>query len=282
MKKDLAPIRWIVCLIAAALVAACSDADQTAQTQVVRKKLVAQADRTQPAPKVAAAPAPQAETTQLAQAKPPEPGPHSPPPKPKDPPPKPKDAPPPPTQAPPAAPVPVQPAQAVPAPVVVAKAATAPEALPPAAPAASKPEAAMAANNNPVAALLNIQAPLPYSAKNKVDPFEPLLREEAAQAAVAKLTGKKRAPQSPLEKIDLGQLKLVAVIAASTGNRAVVEEASGKGYILREGTFVGMNSGKVVDIALDKITVEEEFEDVYGKTILQKKEITLPKPPGEL
>jgi type IV pilus assembly protein PilP len=186
-----------------------------------------------------------------------------------------------PTQAPPAAPVPVQPAQAAPAPLVVAAAATAPEILPPPAPAASRAESA-AANDNPVAALLNIQAPLPYSAKNKVDPFEPLLREEAAQAAVAKLTAKKRAPQSPLEKIDLGQLKLVAVIAASTGNRALVEEASGKGYILREGTFVGMNSGKVVNIALDKITVEEEFEDVYGKTILQKKEITLPKPPGEL
>jgi type IV pilus assembly protein PilP len=281
MKKDLAPIRWIVCLLAAALVAACSDADQTAQTQVVRKKLVAQG---QPAPK-AAAPAP-AQTTaaavEIAQAKPPEPGPPTAPPKPKDHAPKPKDAPPPPTQAPPAAAVSVQPAQAAPAPLVVATAATAPGALPQPAPAAARPESATAVNDNPVAALLNIQAPLPYSAKNKADPFEPLLREEAAQAAAGKLTAKKRAPQSPLEKIDLGQLKLVAVIAASTGNRALVEEASGKGYILREGTFVGMNSGKVVGIGLDKITVEEEFEDVYGKTVLQKKEITLPKPPGEL
>jgi type IV pilus assembly protein PilP len=278
MKKDYALIRWIVCLVAAALVAACSDADQTAQTQVVRKKLVAQ---TQPAPKAAVpAPAPKAAAVEIAQSTPPEPGPHSPPPKPKDPPPKPKE-PSAPTQAPPATTVPVQPAQAAPAPLVVAAAATAPAMSPPPAPAPSKAESA-AANDNPVAALLNIQAPLPYSAKNKVDPFEPLLREEAAQAAVAKLTAKKRAPQSPLEKIDLGQLKLVAVIAAATGNRALVEEASGKGYILREGTFVGMNSGKVVNIGLDKITVEEEFEDVYGKTILQKKEITLPKPPGEL
>jgi hypothetical protein len=37
-----------------------------------------------------------------------------------------------------------------------------------------------------------------------------------------------------------------------------------------------------VDIASDKVLVEEEFEDVYGKTIIQKKEITIPKPPGEL
>jgi type IV pilus assembly protein PilP len=93
---------------------------------------------------------------------------------------------------------------------------------------------------------------------------------------------KKRDPQSPLEKIDLGQLKLVAIIAAPSGNRALVEESSGKGYILRQGTYVGLNSGKVVDIAIDKVMVEEEFEDAYGKTITQKKEITLPKPPGEL
>jgi len=271
MKKDLAPIRWIVCLIVAAFVTACSDADQTAQTQVVRKKLVAQADRAQPAPKVAPAPAPKAEATEIAQGKPPEPGPPTAPPKPKDPTP--------PTQAPPAAPMP---AQAVPAPVVVAAAATAPEALPQPAPSVRTPSSAVVVSDNQVAALLNIQAPIPYSAKNKIDPFEPLLREEAAQAAVAKLTAKKRAPQGPLEMIDLGQLKLVAVIAAPTGNRALVEEATGKGYILRTGTFVGLNSGKVVDISLEKILVEEEFEDVYGKTILQKKEITLPKPPGEL
>src|SRR5512135_3552940 len=116
MKKDLAPIRWIVCLIAAAFVTACSDADQTAQPQVVRKKLIAQADRAQPAPKAAPAPAPKAEATEIAQGKPPEPGPPTAPPRPKDLPPKPKD-PPPPTQAPPAAPMP---AQTVPAPVVVA------------------------------------------------------------------------------------------------------------------------------------------------------------------
>jgi type IV pilus assembly protein PilP len=133
-----------------------------------------------------------------------------------------------------------------------------------------------------VAALLNLQAQALYNPKGKVDPFVPLLRDEPVQAAGSKLMRKKRDPQSPLEKIDLGQLKLVAIIAAPSGNRALVEESTGKGYILREGTYVGLNSGKVVDIAIDKVMVEEEFEDAFGKTITQKKEITLPKPPGEL
>ncbi len=140
----------------------------------------------------------------------------------------------------------------------------------------------LAVTDAQAAALLNLHAQAPYNAKGKVDPFEALLRDESVAAAAAKLKAKKRDPQSPLEKIDLGQLKLVAIIAAPSGNRALVEESSGKGYILREGTYVGMNSGKVVNIAIDKVLVEEEFEDAFGKTITQKKEITLPKPPGEL
>jgi len=149
-------------------------------------------------------------------------------------------------------------------------------------PQARKLETALAATDSQVAALLNLQAQAPYNPQGKADPFEALLRDESAQAVGGKLMRKKRDPQSPLEKIDLGQLKLVAIIAAPSGNRALVEESSGKGYILREGTYVGLNSGKVVNIAIDKVMVEEEFEDAYGKTINQKKEITLPKPPGEL
>lgn len=155
-------------------------------------------------------------------------------------------------------------------------------ATPPPVPAPEPRSKNMAVTDAEVAALLNLHAQAPYNAKGKVDPFEALLRDESAPAASGKLKAKKRDPQSPLEKIDLGQLKLVAIVAAPSGNRALVEESSGKGYILREGTYVGLNSGKVVDIALDKVMVEEEYEDAYGKTITQKKEITLPKPPGEL
>ncbi len=74
----------------------------------------------------------------------------------------------------------------------------------------------------------------------------------------------------------------MAIVASPSGNRALVEQSSGKGFILKPGTYVGLNSGKVVEITIEKVMIEEEYEDVYGKTITQKKEITLPKPPGEL
>ena len=118
-----------------------------------------------------------------------------------------------------------------------------------------------------------------YNAIGKIDPFEPLFREKPV--SVKKKTGKKRIPQTPLERIDLSQLKLVGIILASSGNRALVEESSGKGYVIKKGTYIGVNSGKVVKIKKEKVVVEEEFEDVFGKSKLRQREIKLPKPPGE-
>ena len=119
-----------------------------------------------------------------------------------------------------------------------------------------------------------------YNPKGKIDPFEPLFREKPS-VAVVKKKRKKRVPRTPLEKIDLSQLKLVGIILASSGNRALVEESSGKGYVIKNGTYVGTNAGKVVKIEKDKVVVAEEYEDVLGNVSLRNKEIKLPKPPGE-
>jgi len=79
----------------------------------------------------------------------------------------------------------------------------------------------------------------------------------------------------------LSQLKLVGIILAPSGNRALVQEASGKGYIIKKGTYIGTNAGKVVEIEKEKVVVEEELTDIVGNLQLQKKELHLPKPSGE-
>ncbi|CAB1064260.1 hypothetical protein D1BOALGB6SA_9052 [Olavius sp. associated proteobacterium Delta 1] len=117
-----------------------------------------------------------------------------------------------------------------------------------------------------------------YNPTGKIDPFEPLIR-----VAVAKRTKKKikRIPRTPLERIELSQLKLVGIILASSGNRALVEESSGKGYVIKKGTYIGTNGGKIVQIQKEIVYVEEKFEDVFGKIQSRKRELKLPKPPGE-
>ena len=121
-----------------------------------------------------------------------------------------------------------------------------------------------------------------YNPKGKVDPFEPLFREKTVVAKTAKKKRKKRVPRTPLERIDLSQLKLVAIVLAKSGNRAMVEESSGKGYIISKGTYIGTNSGKVTNIQRHKVIVAEEIEDVMGNVSIRKTELKLPKPPGEL
>lgn len=118
-----------------------------------------------------------------------------------------------------------------------------------------------------------------YNPKGKVNPFEPLFRER--QRVASKSKRKKRVPRTPLEKIDLSQLKLVGIVMATSGNKALVEESNGKGYVIRKGTYIGTNAGKVVEIENNKVVVAEEYEDVVGNVTLRNKELTLPKPPGE-
>lgn len=146
-----------------------------------------------------------------------------------------------------------------------------------------KPEAAKESNTTgPLTASTGLSDGLPpiYDGTGKIDPFEPLFRE---QQGIAKKTKKKikRVPRTPLERIDLAQLKLVGIILAASGNRALVEESSGKGYVIKKGTYIGTNGGKIVKIQKERVYVEEKFEDVFGKIQTRQRELKLPKPPGE-
>jgi type IV pilus assembly protein PilP len=124
-----------------------------------------------------------------------------------------------------------------------------------------------------------------YDPKERLNPFIPLFREDKKEEVVADQTEtrkrKKRIPQTPLEKISLNQLKLVAIIRTSSGNKALVEDNTGKGFIIKNGTYIGLNSGIVTQINASSMNVEEEIENLLGELILQNTEIKLQKPAGE-
>ncbi len=123
-----------------------------------------------------------------------------------------------------------------------------------------------------------------YDPKGRFDPFEPLFKDEKVQAqpVVSKSRKRKRRiPQTPLERISLAQLKVSAIIRSPRGNRALVEDATGKGYVIRKGTYIGLNAGKVVAILKDKVIIEEETENLLGEFTIQKRELKLQKPAGE-
>jgi len=118
-----------------------------------------------------------------------------------------------------------------------------------------------------------------YDPTGKVDPFAALFSKES-NTNVSDDTKPKR-PLTPLEKIDVSQLQLVAVLLAKSGNRAMVEDATGKPYILTPGTFVGMNSGVVANILKDRVVIEEKSKDFLGRETSSTRELKLQKPLGE-
>ncbi len=117
-----------------------------------------------------------------------------------------------------------------------------------------------------------------YSAKGKIDPFLPLIRTE--EKAVAGTDVREKKPQrvlTPLEKLDLSQIRLVAVVLAESDNLAMVEETSGKGYVVRIGTYIGKNEGRVEKILKDRIVIKEVVKNFRGETVSHSREMKLHK-----
>jgi type IV pilus assembly protein PilP len=98
-----------------------------------------------------------------------------------------------------------------------------------------------------------------YNPAGKSDPFKPFIQ-------LASVRGGSRAVLTPLQKFDISQLKLVAIITAPGGNIALVEDVAGKGYFLKKGTWIGKNDGKVTKILKDKVIIEEVYQDIFGQT----------------
>lgn len=111
-----------------------------------------------------------------------------------------------------------------------------------------------------------------YDPSGKRDPFRPLflLRRPAAQTVE---------PMTPLQRYEIGQLRLVGVVYDLAPPRAMVEDSSGLGFILTPGTAIGPNGGVVTAIRPRQVVVEEWQTDVIGQR--HKKEFVLELPADE-
>lgn len=99
--------------------------------------------------------------------------------------------------------------------------------------------------------------PRRYSSVGKRDPFRPFVLELRPRA-------RRRENLSPLERVEVSQLKLVGIIWDIPEPRAMVEDSAGLGYVIKIGTPIGRNDGTVKVIAPKEVVVEENFFDFYG------------------
>jgi type IV pilus assembly protein PilP len=101
------------------------------------------------------------------------------------------------------------------------------------------------------------------------DPFRPINLNLRTSA-------RRRENLSPLERYDIGQLRLVGIIWDIKNPTALVEDSSGLGYTVKIGTAIGPNEGKVKAIKPDGVIIEEEYIDLYGTKKRQEVSMKLP------
>jgi type IV pilus assembly protein PilP len=114
-------------------------------------------------------------------------------------------------------------------------------------------------------------APSPGSIASLPDddrPFDPTGRRDPFRPPRASAMTRTGEPPTPLQRYEIGQLKLVAIIYDTAQPRAVVEDDQGLGYIVRVGTAIGANGGRVRDIERGRVLIEEDSVDFYGESHL--------------
>ncbi len=111
-----------------------------------------------------------------------------------------------------------------------------------------------------------------YNPAGKRDPFKPFITLGPRKPApTARLT--------PLQRYDVSELKLVGVLKGPMGYRALVEDASGKGFIiLSKGTLIGRENGRVKEIHEDRVIIKQTRQDIFGQIKDREISIRLRKP----
>lgn len=105
------------------------------------------------------------------------------------------------------------------------------------------------------------------------DPFQPFL------TSLTKEDEMKKGIIDPLQRISLSQIGIVGVILGHD-KRALIQESSGMGYIIKEGSLVGENSGIVTGIAADGVTIKQHFKDYMGRVNTREIVLSLRKEEG--
>ena len=128
------------------------------------------------------------------------------------------------------------------------------------------------ARPRPALAVADAEAAAPeaeyrYDPTGKPDPFKSFVKRNAIADPSA--------IQSPLERFDLSQLLVTGVIWAASQPRALVQDPTGKGYVVAAGAAIGKNKGRVVRIDDNKVVVKETYVDAFDKATTKEVEMVL-------
>jgi type IV pilus assembly protein PilP len=112
-----------------------------------------------------------------------------------------------------------------------------------------------------------------FSAVDKQYTYDPTGKRDPFRSFILQTQKDHDDVRGPLEQFDLAQLEVVAVVWGTEKPRALVSDPSGRGYIVKEGTYMGKNDGRVITIADNALVVKETYVDYFGETT--SKDVTM-------
>ena len=110
-----------------------------------------------------------------------------------------------------------------------------------------------------------------YVAEGKRDPFRSFRFKQPERP---------EAPAGPLADFDLAQLVVLGVVWNTKNPRALVSDPEGRSFVLRRGSPIGKNNGRVIRIDDDLILVQEKFVDFEGTESTKDVEMHIRKSQG--
>jgi len=118
-----------------------------------------------------------------------------------------------------------------------------------------------------------------YALEGRPDPFVPFITDKATVSGpVIDMDEiiEKKVILTGMQLFEPGQLTLVALLKSETEDFAMVQDFTGKGYVITEGTKIG-RKGVVKNIAPNTVIIEETAETRAGKKIITEVVMTLKK-----
>ncbi|HKI75277.1 MAG TPA: pilus assembly protein PilP [Pseudomonadales bacterium] len=114
--------------------------------------------------------------------------------------------------------------------------------------------------------------------KNLRDPFKSYLStvaERGQQLLRERLSSISNRKREELENFDLGTLKLVAIYKIGEKRVAMIQDSSGKGYVVKRGNYMGKNNGRIEKIDNENVYLVEQVLNPAGEVTDRQVTLTL-------
>ncbi len=115
-----------------------------------------------------------------------------------------------------------------------------------------------------------------YRIEGRPDPFLPFLTERSTRNEDPNEIVEENQVLTGMQLFEPSQLTLVALMATGTDRFAMVQDFTGKGYIIKVGTKIGRR-GEVVEITPNRVLIEETARTRGGQTLTNKIAMVLKK-----